>query len=245
MGFVPMLFTPAVMALVFEADQLVRGDTAVGVWIRSTLGRLFTGKKKKQATADKTVNTAHTAPPAATLPAASAERNAPGVRELFENFDLETFIEDSARTANERSLYEISTAVRRDEAQRAADEARAEDADYFDSVGGGGMEYPDDSGSRDLKAPTSGASVDTKAPIARSTDAGAADAGYTAGGTAAGKSPMQTGSAGAYTDSGLPRSEAGVSASDSAGSEHAADTSDGQSEFAMGDIIDSIFSDDD
>ena len=60
-----------------------------------------------------------------------------------------------------------------------------------------------------------------------------------------GKSPMQTGSAGAYTDSGLPRSEAGVSASDSAGSEHAADTSDGQSEFAMGDIIDSIFSDDD
>ena len=53
---------------------------------------------------------------------------------------------------------------------------------------------------------------------------------------------MQTGSAG---NSGLPRSEAGVSASDSAGSEHAADTSDGQSEFAMGDIIDSIFSDDD
>ena len=102
------------------------------------------------------------------------------------------------------------------------------------------MEYPDDSGSRDLKAPTSGASVDTKAHVAGSTDAG-----YTAGGTAAGKSPMQTGSAGAYTDSGLPRSEAGVSASDSAGSEHAADTSDGQSEFAMGDIIDSIFSDDD
>ena len=48
MGFVPMLLTPAVMALVFEADKLVRGDTAVGVWIRSTLGRLFTGKKKKQ-----------------------------------------------------------------------------------------------------------------------------------------------------------------------------------------------------
>lgn len=272
MGFVPMLFTPAVMALVFEADKLVRGDTAVGVWIRSTLGRLFTGKKKKQAADDKTASAAHTAPPAATLPAASAERNAPGVRELFENFDLETFIEDSARTANERSLYEISTAVRRDEAQRAADEASAEDADYFDSVGGGGMEYPDDSGSRDLKAPTSDASVDTKAPIAGSTDAGAADAGYTAdgvlradriaaskegypnvfrnagnaaGGTAAGKSPMRTGSVGAYTDSGLPRSEAGVSASDSAGSEHAADTSDGQSEFAMGDIIDSIFSDDD
>ena len=130
------------------------------------------------------------------------------------------------------------------------------------------MEYPDGSGSRDLKAPTSGASADTKAPVAGSTDAGAADAGYTAdgvlradrtaaskagspnafrnaGNAAGGKSPMQTGSADAYTDSGLPRSEAGVSASDSAGSEHAADTSDGQSEFAMGDIIDSIFSDDD
>lgn len=136
------------------------------------------------------------------------------------------------------------------------------------------MEYADAANSQNSEVRASGASADTKDPVAGSTDAGIAYTGYTAdgasrtdraaaskagspnafrnagnaaGGTAAGKSksPTQTGGVGTHTGSGLQNGEAGVSASDSTGSESAADTSDGQSEFAMGDIIDSIFSDDD
>lgn len=118
MGLIPMLLTPGIMLLVFEADKLVRGDSKFGVWIRSLFGRRHSGGKKK-----KPEGVVPSDSQAAAVPAAPKERSAPGVRELFENFDLEAFIEDSAKTANERSLYEISRAVRLDEARRE-DEAR-------------------------------------------------------------------------------------------------------------------------
>ncbi len=305
-GFVPMLLTPAVMAFVFEADKLVRGDTVVGVWLHTTLSAPFTGKKKKPA--DKTAelsggasaDRAHTGgalagrtSAAASPPSLGAERTAPGVRELFENFDLETFIEDSARTANECSLYEISREAKRDEARRAAEEVNAEEIDYFDNVGGGSMEYSDASdfdgaehsvtsgsdrtGHPNAPGPgtyapdTSNPSTDVsdasstqRATTAsrHTTDAaqnapinGAASPAASAGGTlscsTAHGTPTDNAVSGSSPNPEVPRGNTGngntPSGNTPSGGNTPSDctTADGQGEFAMGDIIDSIFSDDD